>query len=141
MLRAFVPDDRDAFALVLQNEQTMAAWGGAYGAERVDMELRHYLEHDERYGFAPFAVWLGDQLIGEVDQRPADAPSPDVRVSVGGGNLGDIVIRVVVTAGAATAQNPTTLTRLRRLDGVSTATGAATCPRHWRRGAHSPRHW
>lgn len=79
MMRAFRPDDRDAFARVLQNQQTMAAWGGVYSPEQVDAELRHYLDHHERYGYAPFAVWLGDELVGDIGlQRLEDGPDVEL---------------------------------------------------------------
>lgn len=53
----------------------MAPWGGPYTPERAPAELRHYLGHDMRYGFAPFAVVENDALIGDMGlQRLEDGP-------------------------------------------------------------------
>lgn len=66
LLRGFEPDDAAAFFAVLSNPLAMAPWGGPYDEQRAKRELADYLAHQRRYGFAPFAVMLDDQLIGDV---------------------------------------------------------------------------
>jgi RimJ/RimL family protein N-acetyltransferase len=66
VLRWFRDDDLDAFSAVLRDPKTMAAWGGPYSAERATAELRHYLDHYERYGFGPYAALEGDVIVGDV---------------------------------------------------------------------------
>lgn len=66
VLRRFEPADLAAFTALLSDERTMAPWGGAYDAERAEAELAHYLDHDRRHGFAPFAVLMDGDLIGDM---------------------------------------------------------------------------
>ena len=44
----------------------MAAWGGPYSPEQGAEELRHYLDHYERYGFGPYAVFDDDVFVGDL---------------------------------------------------------------------------
>jgi len=66
VLRSFEPTDLGNFAAVLADERTMAAWGGPYDAGQAERELADYLDHEQRYGFAPFAVLLDGQLVGDL---------------------------------------------------------------------------
>lgn len=75
ILRDFTPADLDAFAAVLGDAQAMRFWDGPYTRAQAQAELRHYLDHRRRHGYAPFAVWLDGQLIGDIGlQRLEDGP-------------------------------------------------------------------
>ncbi len=57
----------------------MGPWAGPYTRARAGGELEHYLRHRERHGYAPFAVWLGDQLIGDFGlQRLEEGPEVEL---------------------------------------------------------------
>ena len=65
-LRTFQDADLEAFALVLADPGTMAPWGSPYGLERSAEELSYYLDHYERYGFAPLAIVHEGNLVGDM---------------------------------------------------------------------------
>lgn len=57
----------------------MAPWGGPYDEVRAAHELDGYLSHARRHGFAPFAVMLGDRLIGDLGlQHLEDGPEVEL---------------------------------------------------------------
>jgi RimJ/RimL family protein N-acetyltransferase len=66
VLRDFEPSDLDGFARVLADPQAMAAWGGPFNAWQAERKLGRYIEHRKVHGFAPFAVLLDDEIIGDV---------------------------------------------------------------------------
>jgi [ribosomal protein S5]-alanine N-acetyltransferase len=79
LLRSFEPTDLAAFSAVLGDPSTMAAWGGPYGDAGAKRELAGYLEHEERHGFAPFAVMFEGRLIGDIGLQQLE-DGPDVEL-------------------------------------------------------------
>ena len=64
---------------VLADPDAMAPWGGPYDEVRAAHELDGYLSHARRHGFAPFAVMLGDRLIGDLGlQHLEDGPEVEL---------------------------------------------------------------
>lgn len=66
LLRSFATADAEAFAAVLADPKTMGPRGGPYDGDRAKRELAHYLGHQQRHGFAPFAVLREGKLIGDM---------------------------------------------------------------------------
>lgn len=79
VLRPFAEADRSAFRAVLADPATMQPWGGPYDQERADEEFDGYLEHARQHGYAPFAVVLDGELIGDMGlQHLEDGPEVEI---------------------------------------------------------------
>ena len=79
LLRDFEMTDLPAFSRLVGDDRTMATWGGVWDAERSETELREHLEHLERHGFAPVAVTLRGELIGDIGLQYLEG-GPDVEL-------------------------------------------------------------
>ncbi len=79
LLRPFEPGDLHAYAAVLRDERTMAGWGGPYDLDSAKLALGDILEHEAEHGYAPFAVLLDGELIGNAGLQLLEA-GPDVEL-------------------------------------------------------------
>jgi RimJ/RimL family protein N-acetyltransferase len=66
LLRSFEHEDLEGFAAVLADPQVMAPFGGPLDLRGARIALDDYLAHERRHGFAPFAVVLDDEIVGDV---------------------------------------------------------------------------